>query len=162
MHTSARSSTSEGLAVSELVRRDYQVESVEQVKKLIAEKRAGRLVLVAPPGAGKSLIMRDVVRHVVDEGLTAGVLVHRRMLLRQTIETFDEDDIKFSVIAAGYEDMYQSDAKVFLCIIQTLVARTKSGKRFTSWRRPSPIPRRKSARDRQLCRCLLASSFPKI
>lgn len=79
-----------------------------------------RIVLTAPTGAGKSEMMKEVIRRAVAQGQSVLLLTNRRMLLAQIGAGLTAAGVAFGVIAAGYE---RSIAPVQLATVQTLVKR---------------------------------------
>jgi DNA repair protein RadD len=103
--------------------RDYQAGAIDRT---FAELRAGkrRVCVVAPTGAGKTVIIADVVRRHRAHPRGGGVLVvvHRTELVTQTrTKLLDAGLERVGIIAAGRDEDH--DAPVLVASIQTLIAR---------------------------------------
>lgn len=94
--------------------REYQTAACEHVRSIRGQYR---LALEAPTGAGKSLLMaellRDPKRHLV--------LTHRRVLLEQLARTLESCGIRFGYQASGYKA--DPKAPVQLSMVQTAIRR---------------------------------------
>ena len=87
-----------------------------------------RALLVAPTGAGKSVIAADVIDDYVTEGNRTLVLVHRRELVAQMSEKLHMSGVDHGVIQAGYPT--RAGAMVQVASIQTLHARAVRSSRM--------------------------------
>lgn len=99
----------------------HQERAMTQIREALS-KRIHSCV-VAPPGAGKSWIMRETTREQIAAGKRIAIFIHRQALMDQTIELFQKEEIPFGVVASKYgefEDPYQP---VQLCSIQTVYRR---------------------------------------
>ena len=82
-----------------------------------------RITFVAPPGAGKSLVMRTIAKSMTENNKRVNIYLHRRMLTRQTIETLGNSGIDFGVVAADFEHFHNPSALVQICSMQTVAHR---------------------------------------
>ena len=62
--------------------RPYQVASIESLRRGFMDKHA-RQVLAAPTGAGKSVIMLDLIQSSIDKGSRVMFICERRILVDQ-------------------------------------------------------------------------------
>jgi superfamily II DNA or RNA helicase len=99
--------------------RPYQVDLFERARAALREVR--RLIMVAPTGAGKTVIAAHMAEGIVRRRLSAWFLVHRRELLNQTSEAFDELGIPHRLIASGEDE--KPGEGVQIAMISTLVRR---------------------------------------
>jgi DNA repair protein RadD len=101
--------------------REYQVNGIDQT---LSELRAGhrRVCVVAPTGAGKTVILSEFTRrHNVRGGRTL-IVVHRAELVAQTREKLLGARItRVGIIAAGRD--VDHDARVLVASVQTLLSR---------------------------------------
>ena len=69
--------------MNKIILRDYQKEAIDSVWKYWS-KTKGNPLIVAPCGAGKSLIIADLIRQLHQEhGARVLILTHRAELLQQ-------------------------------------------------------------------------------
>lgn len=81
--------------------RPFQVKAVEDVEAAIgAGKR--RLLLVAPTGSGKTVMLAELVRRAVDRGQRAIVLAHRRELVGQASRKLHNAGLDHGIIAPEF------------------------------------------------------------
>lgn len=100
--------------------RPYQERAIAACReKLKAGVR--RLVLVAPTGAGKTVMFSDMIRRAVGNGRRALVLAHRRELVDQAVDKLRAIGVDAGVILAGETE--KRAAAVQVASIQTLGAR---------------------------------------
>lgn len=99
----------------------HQVRAIAGAWEAIEARR--RAVVVAPPGAGKSLVMRQITTEALARGLRVGIFTHRIMLTTQTIKGFQNDGIEFGVISSEHKDMEDVWAPVQICSMDTFYAR---------------------------------------
>lgn len=97
--------------------RGYQEQAIDG---LVSRIRAGarRLVLVAPTGAGKTVMFSAMVARAVAKGKRALVLVHRRELVEQAHEKLSAAGLDAGVILAGVRE--QRRLPVQVASIQTI------------------------------------------
>lgn len=101
--------------------RPYQVATIDALR---AEFRNGRkrVVLVAPCGAGKTIMFCQIVSAVVTRGKRAVVIAHRKELVDQTHEKLARFGIEAGVVM-GDDVRRDSRLPVQVCSIQTLAKR---------------------------------------
>ncbi len=95
----------------------HQLQGVQQVLDALA---AGvrRVCLQAPTGAGKTLMMEMVARHIIDRGNKVAIYSNRKMLIDQLSDDFQAAGVGHGVRAAGHEDERDLHA-LQICSIQT-------------------------------------------
>jgi superfamily II DNA or RNA helicase len=108
-------------AVKELRLRDYQTEAIEALRDGIRQKMR-RQVLVAPTGAGKTVIASHLLREADRKNSYALFLVDRVSLVDQTSATLDSYGIHHGVVQ-GDHPRWEPMANVQVCSIQTLANR---------------------------------------
>ena len=97
--------------------RAYQRDIIEAFR---ASVQAGnrRIILVAPTGAGKTVIGADIIRKYVDNYKDVLVLAHRREIISQTSEKLLPHAIGHGIIQAGFQG--RPLERVQVASIQTL------------------------------------------
>lgn len=100
--------------------RQYQL---DVIAKTHAEISSGhkRVLLVAPTGAGKTVIAGQLIRDYVDTGKRVLFLAHRRELITQASHKLYDVGIDHGIIQAGFPT--RPSEKVQIASIQTLHAR---------------------------------------
>lgn len=106
----------------EICLRDYQTDSVEALREGIRQGRK-RQVLVAPTGAGKTVIASYLLKQADDKGSYALFLVDRVSLVDQTSATLDDYGIKHGIVQ-GINDRWAPRENVQVCSIQSLARRS--------------------------------------
>lgn len=81
--------------------RPYQAELIERVRLSYKEGRFKRVCLQLPTGAGKTVIAGEIVRRVHRRNRRGMMLVHRRELIAQAVDTLRLFGHDPGVIAAG-------------------------------------------------------------
>lgn len=100
--------------------RDYQLGLIDKVRDSI--KRGNKKVLmVLPTGGGKTFIMAEIARRSVDNGHRVLAMMHRRQLVNQMSDRFNDYKIDSGIIMAGIET--DLDCKVQIGTIQTYYRR---------------------------------------
>jgi len=96
--------------------RDYQAKALDDVR---AAYRAGHrsVVLVAPTGAGKTVIAADAIRSARARGRRVLVVVPRVEILGQTVARLDDP----TIVAAGHDR--KGDPGLIVAMAQTLARR---------------------------------------
>ena len=105
----------------EISLRPYQDEAVEALREGIRQ-RGKRQVLVAPTGAGKTVIAAHLLNQADEKGSYALFLVDRVSLVDQTSTTLDEYGVKHGIVQ-GQHQRYAPFENVQVCSIQTLARR---------------------------------------
>jgi superfamily II DNA or RNA helicase len=87
------------------------------------EREAGkrRIMLVAPTGSGKTVIVAAIIRQQVDAYKDILVLAHRREIIAQTSQKLRDQNIPHGIIQAGFKP--RPLERVQVASIQTLHAR---------------------------------------
>lgn len=100
--------------------RPYQQEAIDDVS---GEMMFGSssVMLEAPTGCGKSLIMADFARMYADQGVM--ILVNITALIDQISEHLTEQGVEHSILKAGMEEKFNPNCKVQLVMSQTFYAR---------------------------------------
>jgi DNA repair protein RadD len=107
--------------------RPYQIDLIERIEQITAST-ARRVLMVAPTGAGKTVIAVALIRLAVARGERVLVLVHRRELVQQTVRKLYEQGIDAGIIQAGITPRPEQPVQV--ASIQTLWARAYRGTRM--------------------------------
>lgn len=100
----------------------HQNHAHEECRRLFASGTKA-WCLVAPCGAGKSVMMRRIAVPAAEKGLRVNLYTHRIMLTRQTIEGFEKAGVEFGVVASGFEKYENPNAKIQICSLDTVYAR---------------------------------------
>lgn len=88
-----------------------------------------RVLVTAPTGSGKSLIMVEEAERAINSGQRVGLMTPRKLLTDQIIGYFEDRQIPFSVRAAGYEDYFDDSRPVQIC--SALTEHSRVNKRMT-------------------------------
>lgn len=107
--------------------RNYQIKVISELYKHI-NKNHRRILIVAPTGAGKTVIAARFIYQESKNGKTILFIVHRDVLIKQSLKKFNDFGIECGVIAGGYKENH--DATVQIASAQTL-SRRKIDKWFT-------------------------------
>ncbi|MBF0111051.1 MAG: DEAD/DEAH box helicase [Magnetococcales bacterium] len=101
--------------------RPYQIQAVDRLRSTI---RAGhrRIVLVAPTGAGKTIIASHIIHSAVARGTMVLFLAHRRELINQASSKLDDVGIDHGVVMADHP-RDRPELPVQVASVQTLVRR---------------------------------------
>jgi len=99
--------------------RDYQQQAISDLRNAYRSGARAPL-LVAPTGAGKTIILAAIAAGAVARDRQVLILVHRRELIRQASDKLTAAGVRHGVIAAGFP---ASHAQVQLASVQTLVKR---------------------------------------
>lgn len=102
--------------------RDYQFDAVEKLRDGIRQGLK-RQVLVAPTGAGKTVIAAHLLREADRKGSYSLFLVDRVALVNQTSATLDDYGIRHGIVQ-GINDRWSPRENVQVCSIQTLARRS--------------------------------------
>lgn len=100
--------------------RDYQQVLIDGTREKL-RNGVRRCLMVAPTGAGKTVMAAFMQGGAAQRGLTTWFVVHRIEILLRTAETFRECGIDFGVVADTY--VMRPSAKVQLCMVMTLATR---------------------------------------
>ncbi|NET29901.1 DEAD/DEAH box helicase [Okeania sp. SIO1I7] len=110
--------------------RDYQLQVIDDLYQL-RQKNYRRILIVAPTGAGKTIIAASFIYQEYSSGKTILFIVHRDVLIKQTLKKFNDFGIKCGVIAGGYKETR-------LAPVQIASAQTLS-RRKTNWFTPNIV-----------------------
>jgi superfamily II DNA or RNA helicase len=102
-----------------VILRDYQTQLIDGARERI--RRRKRALVVAPTGAGKTVLAAFMQGGAARRGQSSWFIVHRREILERTAETFAEVGIDFGMVLDGYP--MRPEAPVQLCGVQSLVGR---------------------------------------
>ena len=102
-----------------LTLRPYQHQAVHDLR-LAFRAGARAPLLVMATGAGKTIVLADILRGVASRGRSAIVLVHRRELIAQTAHKLDLAGVQHGIIAAG---VTAANAPIQVASVQTLARR---------------------------------------
>lgn len=105
----------------ELTLRPYQLDSVDGLRQGVRDGRK-RQILVAPTGAGKTIIASHLLREADRKGSYSLFLVDRVALVDQTSKTLDDYGIRHGVVQGGHS-RWAPHENVQVCSIQTLARR---------------------------------------
>lgn len=75
----------------------------ERMLNAIKSSTEQRLLVTAPTGAGKSRVMIELIRYWTALGKRVMLMTHRQMLRDQLIRVMEENHIKASLMASGFE-----------------------------------------------------------
>ena len=100
--------------------RDYQLRAIEEAAE---HYRAGkrRILIVAPTGAGKTVLASEMIRRGVGRGSRIAFLAHRRKLIDQSCDKLGAFEIEHAAIMRGRE--FHPRHQVQVASVQTLVRR---------------------------------------
>ena len=103
--------------------RDYQAKAVADT---VAHWRAGvrSVLIVAPTGAGKTVIAADMIRRLHGGGKRVLFVAHRRELVRQTIETLGRVVPIHDISGIGPGLTYSPMSPITVATIQSLLQRS--------------------------------------
>ena len=82
--------------------RPYQTAVVAEFEKAIAENLK-KLLLAAPTGSGKTVIMAAIIAATVAKHLRVLVIAHRREIVSQTSRKLHDRGIRHGIIQAGFD-----------------------------------------------------------
>lgn len=100
--------------------RGYQKKSIGEVRQHMRRGVKG-ILHTAPTGSGKTVVAAYMIGTSAQRGYAAWFVVHRRELVKQTMEAFHDAGIRYGVCAAGFDS--NPNNPVQICSIQTLTRR---------------------------------------
>ncbi|NES64194.1 MAG: DEAD/DEAH box helicase, partial [Okeania sp. SIO2D1] len=100
--------------------RDYQLQVIDDLYQFIKHNHR-RILIVAPTGAGKTVIAAHFIQREFKIGKTILFIVHRDVLIKQTLKKINDFGIECGVIAGGYKENH--NAPVQIASAQTLSRR---------------------------------------
>jgi superfamily II DNA or RNA helicase len=107
--------------------RGYQRDTVAKFDAAVAAGNR-RMILVAPTGAGKTVIASEIVRRTVSLGRRVLFLTHRREIIRHASRKLYDLDLDHGIIQAGFPP--QEEQSVQVASVQTLHVRAMRGKKL--------------------------------
>lgn len=111
--------------------RDYQSSLIHDVRLALRSHR--NVLLQSATGSGKTAMASFMLQRVAERNSRGYFICHRRELVDQTAKTFDQIDLPYGYIAAGYPmNLYQP---IQICSIDTLKNRVEKVPEpgFTIW-----------------------------
>ncbi len=101
--------------------RPYQVQALDEVR---GHMRAGRrrVCLIAPCGAGKTVMFSEVIRSAVARGNRCIVIAHRKELVDQAVQKLADTGVEAGVVM-GSDSRRDDYLPVQVCSVQTLARR---------------------------------------
>jgi superfamily II DNA or RNA helicase len=102
--------------------RPYQVDVVDRFERKIAEG-IRRIIIVAPTGAGKTVIAAEIIKRSVAKYQRVLFIAHRDELLPQARDKLNSFEVTAGIIKAGRDKDARPQALVQVAGIQTLHAR---------------------------------------
>jgi len=100
--------------------RPYQIVAVESVKDALRSGKKAPL-LVAPTGAGKTVMFAHITQSAQRKGNRVLILTHRQELLDQTCRKLSEFNVQYGIVLAGRSE--DPHVTVQVAGVQTLVRR---------------------------------------
>lgn len=101
--------------------RDYQLSAFDHARELIRQGKR-RILIVAPTGAGKTVIASALLEMAATKGNRATVVMDRLSLIGQTSEMLDRYGISHGVIQSQHP-RFRMYERVQVCSVQTLAKR---------------------------------------
>lgn len=109
-----------------IVLRDFQTEAINECRVAISQGYRS-LLIVAPTGAGKTVIGSDIIRSCDEKMKQAMFMAHRRELVKQTAQKLWDFGVEHGIIMAGQRmDQWKG---VQIASIATVAARYMSKKK---------------------------------
>ena len=87
-------------------------------------KRCKRWCVVAPCGAGKTLMMRRIIEGAVASGLRVAIYSCRIQNTKQLMEVLEKAGIEYGGVAAAFASKKRIEASVQVCQLQTVASRS--------------------------------------
>lgn len=100
--------------------RQYQTDIQNAVRQAMLDGQKSILVQLCT-GGGKTHLASDMIHTALGKGRRSHFAVHRKILLKQTSETFNDHEIPYGYIAAEHD--FNPYAKTHICSIDTLYSR---------------------------------------
>ncbi len=102
------------------IMRPYQERIIEETRTLIRQG-VKNILITAPTGSGKTILTAHMLKKSAEQGVPAWFIVHRRELVKQSIDAFNSVGVRHGVIAAGF--MEAKRVPIQIASIQTLIKR---------------------------------------
>ena len=100
--------------------RPYQTDAINQMRTLM-QKGCKSILYTAPTGSGKTALTAHMLHTAASKGMRSLFVVHRRELIKQSIEAFNKEGLRHGVISAGFIE--NREPAVQLASVQTLSRR---------------------------------------
>ena len=100
--------------------RDYQTKAVDDCRKAFRDKN-GRVLLVAPTGAGKTVMFAHMAQEAHRKGNRVVICAHREELVEQISNTLTKFDVTHGFVASARKS--NATEAVIIASVQTLVNR---------------------------------------
>ena len=100
--------------------RPYQDEIINNIKNLMAAGQKSILVC-SPTGSGKTALTAEMLSRAVKKGKKSFFNVHRRELIKQSLQAFEKADMRAGVISSGFDE--DPNLPVQIASIQSLARR---------------------------------------
>ncbi len=107
--------------------RPYQRDAVADLNDVLAEGKR-RPLLVAPTGAGKTVVIAALIKLAIAQGHSVVVIAHSREIIAQTAAKLTAHGIAHGIVLSG--EAMDSGQAVQVCSIQTLWARAMRTERM--------------------------------
>lgn len=99
--------------------RDYQVALIKQVRNLLKNHKS--VLIQGSTGMGKTVLSSFMLKGLADQNKNGFFICHRRELIKQTDESFNEFGIDHAIISSGYKLDIQKPIQI--CSIGSLINR---------------------------------------
>ena len=101
--------------------RDYQMRAVDELREAVRRHKSA--VYVLPTGGGKTVVAGLIAQRVTERGGQVMLVVHRRELVKQAVDTLTEllPDLSLGVEAPGWPSMPWAPLQI--CMVQSMVRR---------------------------------------
>ena len=105
--------------------RDYQTKFIADIRETMASGHK-KIIAYASTGAGKSIVIAQLAKLVLDKGGKVNIILPRKSLVSQLSETFTYYGINHTVFMSG--ESYYTQARCRIISIDTYLSRLKSEK----------------------------------
>ena len=101
--------------------RDYQLRAVDELREAVRRHKSA--VYVLPTGGGKTVVAGLIAQRVTERGGQVMLVVHRRELVKQAVDTLTElvPGLSLGVEAPGWPSMPWAPLQI--CMVQSMVRR---------------------------------------
>lgn len=100
--------------------RDYQEQIIEAVRDQMRKGRK-KILIQAPTGSGKTALTASMLGSASSKGIRSWFNVHRRELVKQSIDAFNLAEVPHGTVASGFA--FNPDPLVQICSVGTLAHR---------------------------------------
>src|SRR5208283_3856477 len=99
--------------------RNYQKQLLNKILESVNKNKY--ICASAPTGAGKTIIILELIKELIKKKSRIMFIVNREELVLQSLDKFKEIAFALSVIKAGikYKSLYNTSKLVQICMIQT-------------------------------------------